>query len=250
MSFNVYIPARYAANRLSGKLLLKLHGRPVLEHVYERALASGAERVVVATDDERIAQEAMRFGAHVCMTSSTHCSGTDRIAEAATQCGEADDAVIVNVQGDEPQIPSAVIAQVAALLYDDATLDMATVCEPIVAEADFCNPNIVKVVTDQFGRALLFSRAPVPHARDGRDFSQRHDAWPQRHVGIYAYRYAYLRRFVMLPTTHLEQLESLEQLRALGHGARIGVAGATLPCGIGIDTLDDLVRARAARPSA
>ncbi len=241
MNFKVYIPARYASTRLPGKMLRVIAGKPLLQHVYERACASGAAEVIVATDDERIAQVARAFGAQVCVTSVAHQSGTDRIAEAVATRREAMDAVIVNLQGDEPAMPSAVIRQTAALVAGSNDLEMATVCEPLTCDADWRDPNQVKVLRDVHDRALYFSRAALPFAREpravwrgGRDY--------RRHVGIYAYRVAYLRHFVALSPHPLELAERLEQLRALADGARISVPDALVACGVGIDTPADLAR--------
>ena len=245
MTFKVYIPARYGATRLPGKPLLEIDNKPLIQHVFERAMASGAAEVVIATDDERIATVARDFGATVSMTSPALPSGTDRIAAAARARGEADELVIVNLQGDEPRMPAAVIRQVA-LLAEEATCDVATVCEPL-APAQLFDPNVVKVVRDQQQRALYFSRATIPWSRDefaagGR--ATAHIALYRRHVGIYAYRVGFLARFVASPPGELEQREGLEQLRALGFGARVMVADALEPCGIGVDTPADLERLR------
>ena len=245
MSFKVYIPARYAATRLPGKPLLEIHGKPLIQHVYERALASGAAEVVIATDDERIAAVARGFGATACMTSADLASGSDRIAAAARARGEPEGQVIVNVQGDEPRMPAAVIGQVAALAADRAC-DIATVCEPLEA-AQLFDPNVVKVVRDNAQRALYFSRAPIPWSRDefaGGQHTTAHLALYRRHVGIYAYRVGFLARFVAAPQGELERIESLEQLRALGFGARIIAADALEACGVGVDTPADLERLR------
>ena len=245
MSFKVNIPARYAATGLPGKPLLEIHGKPLIQHVYERALASGAAEVVIATDDERIARVAKSFGATVCLTSPELPSGSDRIAAAARARGEADEQVIVNLQGDEPRMPAAVIRQVALLAADPAW-DIATVCEPL-GEAQLFDTNVVKVVRDDQQRALYFSRATIPWSRDefaGGQHSTAQLALYRRHVGLYAYRVGFLARFVATPPGALERLESLEQLRALGFGARVVVADALEPCGIGVDTPADLERLR------
>ncbi len=245
MSFKVYIPARYAATRLPGKPLLEINGKPLIQHVYERAMASGAAEVVIATDDERIARVARSFGATACMTGADLPSGTDRIAAAARARGEADAQVIVNVQGDEPRMPAAVIRQVATLA-EDPSCDIATVCEPL-AEDQLFDTNVVKVVRDDSQRALYFSRATLPWSRDEFANGGRHTAQLalyRRHVGIYAYRVGFLARFVASPPGALERLESLEQLRALGFGARVVVADALEPCGIGVDTPADLEHLR------
>lgn len=242
MSFKVYIPARYASSRLPGKLLLELGGKTLLEHVHDRARASGAAEVVVATDDERIARVAAGFGASVCLTDPALPSGTDRIAAAARARNEPASQVIVNLQGDEPFMPADVIAQVAQVLAGADAPDMATVCEPLATHEDYANPNIVKVVRTGEARALYFSRAPIPFLRDG-------DWHPgpqyRRHVGLYAYTVGFLERYVAWPPAALEEIERLEQLRALAHGASIAVPDAVAPCGIGVDTPDDLARARA-----
>ncbi len=242
MNFKVYIPARFASTRLPGKLLMEVGGKSILQHVYERACLSGALEVVVATDDEKIARVASGFGATVCMTALSHQSGTDRLADAVAQRGESPETVIVNLQGDEPAMPAAVIQQVAALVLSDPAVDMATVCEPLEREADWRDPNQVKVLRDVRDKALYFSRAALPFQRDdpvggwtvGREY--------RRHVGLYAYRVTYLQRFVGLPVHPLELAERLEQLRALANGACILVPDAVAPCGIGIDTAADLAR--------
>jgi 3-deoxy-manno-octulosonate cytidylyltransferase (CMP-KDO synthetase) len=243
--FKVYIPARYASTRLPGKLLLEVAGRPIIEHVYRRCSDSGAQEVVIATDDERIADVARELGATVCMTPPALPSGTDRIADAVRQRQEAPETIIVNVQGDEPQMPAAVIRQVAECVADGGC-DIATVCEPL-AEADVFDPNVVKVVRDNRARALYFSRASIPWERDnfarGSTVSEL-DSY-RRHVGIYAYRVAFLGRFVAMPMADLERIEALEQLRALAHGAVIDVPDAAQVCGIGVDTAADLARLRA-----
>lgn len=241
MTFKVYIPARYASSRLPGKPLLEVGGKAILQHVYDNACASGAAEVVIATDDERIANAAAAFGGSVALTSSSHPSGTDRIAEAVAARGEPDNVIIVNVQGDEPLLPAAVIGQVAALVGASDDIDIATICEPIHDLAAVTDPNIVKVVRAAGDRALYFSRAPIPYTRDG-DINVAHY---RRHVGIYAYRAGYLRRFVATPPAQLEQTESLEQLRALAHNAVIVAGDAVEDCGIGVDTPADLEQLRA-----
>lgn len=237
--FKVIIPARYASTRLPGKALLPLNGKPILQHVYENALGSGAAEVIIATDDERIERAARGFGASVVDTKKTHESGTDRVAEAAAIRGEHNETIIVNVQGDEPELPAAVIQQVAALLANSREVDMATVCEPIVSERDIDDPNIVKVVRDAKQHALYFSRAAIPYMRDGRttDLSEY-----RRHVGIYAYRNEYLQKFVAMPVAQLERWEKLEQLRALSMSGTIAVPDAVAPCGVGVDTQSDYDR--------
>ncbi len=241
MSFKVYIPARYASSRLPGKLLLSIGGKPLVQHVYENAVSSGADEVVIATDDERIFEAARKFGAVVVRTRDSHLSGTDRIAEAVAGRGESDDTIVVNVQGDEPRLPGSVIRQVARLLESNPVADITTVCEPVGSEPAVNDPNVVKVVRTADDRALYFSRAPIPHARDAHAVNLD---YYRRHVGIYAYRAAYLRRFVDAPPAALEQVERLEQLRALAGGAVIIVADAAAHCGIGVDTPADFEHLR------
>ena len=248
MSFTVIIPARFASSRLPGKPLQLIAGRPMLAHVYERACASGADRVLIATDDDRIREAAEGWGAQVCMTSPEHPSGTDRLQEVVTQLRLPDDTIVVNVQGDEPLIPPAVICQVAANLARHPQAGMATLCEPLNSPETFFDPNAVKLVTDAEGFALYFSRAPIPWARDA--FAASRDALPvglgaRRHIGIYAYRVSLLHRFVAWPPAPLEQVEALEQLRALWNGVRIHVADAEASVPGGVDTPADLARVRA-----
>jgi 3-deoxy-manno-octulosonate cytidylyltransferase (CMP-KDO synthetase) len=240
VKFSVYVPARFAATRLPGKPLLTVAGKTLIRHVWERANASGALRVVVATDDARIADEVRSFGGLVAMTDVSHQSGSDRIAEAARALGEDDDAIIVNLQGDEPTMPASVVRQVARMLYEDPQADMATVCERFARESDWRDPNQVKVLRDDAGRAIYFSRAPLPFPRDPSPWA----AGPEhcRHIGLYAYRGAALQRLVQWPPHALELTERLEQLRALAHGMAIKVEEATEACGVGIDTPEDLAR--------
>lgn len=247
MDFTVIIPARYAATRLPGKPLADLGGRPLLQWVHERALASGAARVVVATDDARIEAAAQAFGAEVVVTSPEHRSGTDRIADAARQLGLPDDALVVNVQGDEPLMPPPLIRQVAANLAAHPAADMATLSQRILTLSDLASPHVVKVVCDREGYALYFSRALIPQPRDGMPEAEHlADAVPgwQRHIGIYAYRVGFLRAFVHWPPAAIESTEMLEQLRALWNGASIHVAEACAPAPVGVDTPEDLARLR------
>jgi 3-deoxy-manno-octulosonate cytidylyltransferase (CMP-KDO synthetase) len=244
VSFKVYIPARHASTRLPGKVLQTIGGRTMLELVHERARASGATEVVIATDDERVVRAAEGFGARVCMTDSALQSGSDRIAAAAAMRGEADAQVIVNLQGDEPFMPAAVIAQVAAVLARDASVDIATVCEPLRDWTEYADPNIVKVVRGVGDSALYFSRAPIPFIRDCGAEAWAPGPLYRRHVGLYAYTVGFLRRYVAWPPAALELTERLEQLRALANGARIAVPDAAAPCGVGVDTPADLARAR------
>jgi 3-deoxy-manno-octulosonate cytidylyltransferase (CMP-KDO synthetase) len=243
MSFQVVIPARYGSSRLPGKPLLDIAGKPMVQHVYERACESGAEQVVIATDDERIFNAASDFGAQVIMTSTEHVSGTDRIEEVSRQLGLAATSIVVNVQGDEPLIPAAVIDQVAANLAAHEQAGIATLCEPITTAADLFNPNIVKVVADQQGYALYFTRAPIPWDRDAFAAGQPAAEQPvqaRRHLGIYAYRVSLLRDFVGWAPAPVELTESLEQLRAMYHGTRIHIADALAEVPPGVDTEADL----------
>lgn len=247
--FIVAIPARHASTRLPGKPLRLLGGRPLIAHVVARALASGAQQVVVATDDARIAAavEGVDPRVEVGMTGAGHASGSDRLAECARQRNWPADAVVVNLQGDEPFAPVAGIRAVAALLAaGDAP--MATLCTAITDAEELFDPNVVKVVTSATGRALYFSRAPVPWARDA--FAASREQLPpdlpcRRHIGIYAYRAGFLKRFATLAPTPLERAESLEQLRALEHGHAIAVCDTPEPFPPGIDTAADLERAEA-----
>ncbi|WP_435634167.1 3-deoxy-manno-octulosonate cytidylyltransferase [Pseudomonas solani] len=246
-AFTVVIPARYASTRLPGKPLQDIAGKPMVQHVWEQARRSSAERVVVATDDARIVEACKGFGAEVVLTRVDHNSGTDRLAEVATQLGLAGDAIVVNVQGDEPLIPPAIIDQVAANLAAHPEAGIATLAEPIHDVDALFNPNVVKVSTDTQGLALTFSRAPLPWARD--PFAQGRDALPEgvpyrRHIGIYAYRVQFLHDFVAWGPCWLENTECLEQLRALWHGVRIHVADALEAPAAGVDTAEDLERVR------
>ena len=246
-AFHAVIPARFGSTRLPGKPLLDIAGKPMVIRVYERAVQSGAQSVVIATDDNRIAEAADKAGAPWVMTSPDHPSGTDRLQEVAARFGWADDAIIVNVQGDEPLIPPEVINQVADNLAAHPQAAMATLAEPLHDVTHFTNPNIVKLVRDHQNMALYFSRACVPWARGA--FRDGVTAFPNpdlylRHLGIYAYRVRFLHQYVGWPPALLEQLEALEQLRALYYGARIHVdlAAANLPPGV--DTAEDLERVR------
>jgi 3-deoxy-manno-octulosonate cytidylyltransferase (CMP-KDO synthetase) len=246
--FRVVIPARYAATRLPGKALLPLAGKPIVQWVYERASAAGAQEVLIATDDDLIVSAAHSFGAEAVMTAAAHASGTDRIAEVARLRGWAPASVVVNVQGDEPLMPAALIQQVAALLARHADADIATLASPITQLSEFLDPNTVKVVTDGAGRALYFSRAPIPWNRDGALAglaSQRDLSGARRRIGIYAYRVAALLRLAALPVSPLEASEKLEQLRALEDGFDIRVADAVERPGPDVNTLADLERVRA-----
>jgi 3-deoxy-manno-octulosonate cytidylyltransferase (CMP-KDO synthetase) len=245
--FIAVIPARFASSRLPGKPLAQIAGRPMVAHVWQRACESRAARVVVATDDGRIEQAMRAEGAEVVMTRADHPSGTDRLAEVAERLGLADDAVLVNVQGDEPLIPATLIDQVADRLFDDPEASIATLAEPISDVESLFNPNVVKVVRALSGRALYFSRAPIPWDRDAfaaRPELLETDAW-LRHIDLYAYRAGFLSEYRDWAPSPLEQLEQLEQLRALHHGHAIQVALAREPHPAGVDTVEDLARVRA-----
>jgi 3-deoxy-manno-octulosonate cytidylyltransferase (CMP-KDO synthetase) len=248
IEFTVVIPARYASSRLPGKPLQDIAGKPMVQHVWEQAKKSSAARVVVATDDARIVAACQSFGAEVLMTQMEHNSGTDRLAEVALRLGLAADAIVVNVQGDEPLIPPAIIDQVAANLARHGEAQIATLAEPISDVETLFNPNAVKVLADVHGLALTFSRAPLPWARDA--FALSRETLPaqvpyRRHIGIYAYRAGFLQDFVAWGPCWLEDTECLEQLRALWHGVRIHVADALQSPPTGVDTLEDLQRVRA-----
>lgn len=245
MNYYVVVPARFASSRLPGKPLADLAGQPMVERVARRCQQSKAGKVLVATDDTRV-RDALAGVVDVVMTRGDHPSGTDRLQEVAVTLGLADQDIIVNVQGDEPLIPPAVIDQVAENLIAHPQCRMATLCEPIEQAEDLFNPNICKVVFDENGRALYFSRAPIPWDRDGfaRDRQQLGGGRWWRHIGIYAYRVGFLHDFVSWPPAPLEQLESLEQLRALANGAAIHVTEACQPVPGGVDTEADLERMR------
>lgn len=247
MSFTVLIPARLASSRLPDKPLADIAGKPMVVRVAERALRSGAQRVVVAADSEAIVQACTAHGIESLRTDPAHPSGTDRLAEAATLLGLPDDALVVNVQGDEPLLDPGLVDAVARLLVAHPEADMATAAHAIEDVAEFRNPNVVKVVTDARGLALYFSRAPIPWWRDGfgQGLTQLPRPAPLRHIGLYAYRCGFLRAYPGLAPAPLEQLESLEQLRALWHGHRIAVHLAATGPGPGVDTPEDLARVRA-----
>lgn len=245
MGFCVVIPARYGSKRLPGKPLVEVAGKPLIQHVHERALASGADDVIIATDDERVSRIAKGFGAHVCMTSASHPSGTDRLAEVAGKMVYADHQIIVNLQGDEPMMPARLIRQVAQNLENHSAASITTLCEPINTAADLFDPNIVKVVMDKEDNAVYFSRAAIPWNRDAFPLSTSElppNAEYYRHIGIYAYRAGFIRDYVQWPACHLEQIEALEQLRALWYGHKIHVAVALESPGHGVDTPKDVER--------
>lgn len=245
MMFCVVIPARYASTRLPGKPLRDIAGKPMIQHVYERAVQSGATEVVIATDDERIRQVAADFGALVCMTAAHHPTGTDRLAEVARLRGYTHQHIIVNLQGDEPLMPPALIRQVAENLQSHPQASAATLCQRITLSAELFDPHLVKVVMDKRGYALYFSRAAIPWDREA--FMQTTGELPARsehyrHIGLYAYRAEFLQDYVQWPPCIIEQTESLEQLRILWNGHTLHVAEALENPGISIDTPDDLAR--------
>ena len=246
--FRVVIPARYASARLPGKALLPIAGKPMVQWVYERAVQSRAQEVLIATDDLLIVSAAHSFGAETVMTETSHTSGTDRIAEVARLRRWRERDIVVNVQGDEPLIPPALIQQVATLLEANSGADVATLAAPILSLQEFLDPNAVKVVTDAGGRALYFSRAPIPWSRDGAAAgisSQKSFAGARRHVGIYAYRVGSLIRLAALAPSPLEITEKLEQLRALQNGFEIRVADTEQRPGPDVNTPADLARVEA-----
>lgn len=245
--FKVVIPARFASTRLPGKPLADIAGKPMVIRVAEAAARSGADGIWVATDDAEVFKAVEAHGVPVLMTAATHQSGTDRIAEVAATLGWRDDEIVVNVQGDEPLIDPVLVSQVATALSQDAGAAIATAAHPLTDAADFLNPNVVKVVTDINGRALYFSRARIPWHRDSVAASR--GALPegfvaQRHVGLYAYRVSFLKRYGQLAQAPMEQFESLEQLRALWHGFPIHVVHCERAPAAGVDTQEDLERVR------
>lgn len=247
MSFVVIIPARYASTRLPGKPLVDINGKPMVVHVLERARESGAERIIVATDNEEVMAAVQAVGGEVCMTRADHQSGTERLAEVVEKCGFSDETVIVNVQGDEPMIPPAIIRQVADNLAARCDVGMATLAVPIESAEEAFNPNAVKVVMDAQGYALYFSRATIPWDRD-RFAASRETIGDSflRHIGIYGYRAGFIRRYVSWQTSPLEQIEMLEQLRVLWYGEKIHVDVASVVPGTGVDTPEDLEHVRQA----
>ena len=253
VEFNVVIPARFASTRLPGKPLLPIAGKPMVIRVAECAAASGAQQVWIATDHTPIVTAAHAHGFQACMTHAHHANGTDRIAEVAQQQNWADDTIVVNVQGDEPLMPPALIRAVAQHLHDHPQCAIATACHPIHDEQALRNPNIVKTVLDKDANALYFSRAPIPWPRDIFDRSIQGNAGrgeqsdkfsALRHIGIYAYRVSFLRAFGKLAPAATEQIEALEQLRALWHGYKIGVSITHDVPPAGVDTEADLLAVR------
>ncbi|MBE8597065.1 3-deoxy-manno-octulosonate cytidylyltransferase [Xenorhabdus sp. BG5] len=238
--FTVIIPARFSSTRLPGKPLADIHGKPMVVHVMERAVRSGAERVIVATDNQEVFDAVIAAGGEACMTRENHHSGTERLAEVIDKYQFADDEIIVNVQGDEPLIPEQIIKQVADNLAD-SDAGMATLAVPIQDAEEAFNPNAVKVVMDSQGYALYFSRATIPWERDR--FMQSTETIGDhflRHIGIYAYRAGFIRRYVQWVPSPLESIEMLEQLRVLWYGEKIHVAKALQAPGAGVDTPEDL----------
>ena len=247
-AFKVVIPARMRSTRLPGKMLADIGGKPLVARVAERAAASGASEVVIATDHDDIAHAVRALGWKALSTAPSHETGTDRIAEAVELLGLADDEIVVNVQGDEPLIDPRLIGAVAAALASHGAASIATAVHPLDSAQAFFDPNVVKVVIDDDGFAQYFSRAPIPYARDA--FAKSRDALPEgfpayRHIGIYAYRVRFLREYASLAPTAVERFEALEQLRALAHGHRIAVAIWPHATEAGVDTPDDLERVRA-----
>ncbi|MDU0355044.1 3-deoxy-manno-octulosonate cytidylyltransferase [Paraglaciecola aquimarina] len=249
MQFSVIIPARYASTRFPGKPLVQIKGKPMVQHVYERAIESGAHNVIVATDDARIAKAVRDFGGKYCMTGSHHESGTERLAEVVEMENMLAHELVVNVQGDEPFIPAENIRQVAANLHRHHEAEMATLAVEITDVEEAFNPNSVKVVMDKLGFAMYFSRATIPYDRsrflDSDDIDEIGDFY-LRHVGIYAYRAGFINQYINMSPSGLEQIESLEQLRVLWHGHKIHVEVAQTSPPPGIDTPEDLERLLAA----
>jgi 3-deoxy-manno-octulosonate cytidylyltransferase (CMP-KDO synthetase) len=246
MGFSIVIPARYNSSRLPGKALVDIAGKPMVQHVYERAIESNPDQVIIATDDERIEEVAKNFGADVCMTSSEHPSGTDRLAEVIMQRHFVDDEIIINVQGDEPCLPAELIKQVADDLHQHPDADMASLYKQITDAEDIFDPNAVKVLMDKNGYALYFSRAPIPWLRDHFSSETLPATLPHnRHIGLYGYRAHFLKTYSKLTPSELEQHESLEQLRVLYHGKKIHLTAAEIDPGHGVDTPQDLEKVRA-----
>lgn len=242
MQFHVVIPARFGSERLPAKPLAKLAGKPLIQHVYERAAESGAASVAVATDDERILEACRAFDADALLTAATHQSGTDRVAEVADVRGWSEEEIVVNLQGDEPAMPPVLIAQAAQALADAGSAGIATLATPITARPEFEDPNAVKVVCDRQGRALYFSRSPIPFERGPAVSSGQDRPQGLRHIGLYAYRVATLRTLTQAPPCALELAERLEQLRALWLGIEIAVAIVDPAPPAGVDTPADLAR--------
>ena len=248
MTFSVIIPARFASSRLPGKPLADIAGKPMIQHVFEKARQSGASRVIIATDNKNVAQVAKDFGAEVCMTAKHHNSGTERLAEVVEKLAIADDEIIVNIQGDEPLIPPRIVRQVAENLAN-FKVNMASLAVKIQEPQELFNPNVVKVLTDKNGYVLYFSRSAIPYDRDQfmnlqePEKAQLADVY-WRHIGIYAYRAGFIKQYVQWAPTELENLEKLEQLRVLWNGERIHVELAQEAPEVGVDTAEDLEKVR------
>lgn len=240
MEFHVIIPARFASTRLPGKVLLDIAGKPMVQHVYERALESGAESVVIATDHEQVRDVCEKFGATVCMTLDSHQSGTERVAEAVSLMDYNDDDIIVNLQGDEPLLPAALIQQVAEELTVHETVKMASLCKVVDDVEELFNPNMAKVILNHRRQAMYFSRAPIPWERDNfkpETLPKSMQGVHYRHIGIYAYRASFLQQYIEMEPCEAEHLEFLEQLRVLWHGGRIqmGIVKQAVPRGVDIE---------------
>ncbi|WP_372767169.1 3-deoxy-manno-octulosonate cytidylyltransferase [Pseudoalteromonas sp.] len=247
MEFVVVIPARYASSRLPAKPLADIQGKPMVQHVYKKALASGAQRVIVATDHPAIFDVVTKFGGEALMTREDHDSGTERLAEVVEKLALSEDTIVVNVQGDEPLIPPENISQVARLLASDSA-PMATLSVAITDVEEALNPNAVKVVADNQNNAIYFSRATIPYDRNrflGKDAISEIGDFYQRHIGIYAYRAGFIKEYISLEVSPLEQIESLEQLRVLYHGKKIKVQTAVIAPQPGVDTPEDLAKVNA-----
>lgn len=249
MDFRIIIPARYHSERLPGKPLIDLGGKPMIQHVYERSVASGADSVVVATDDERIATAVKKFNGKVCMTSSDHQTGTDRIAEACTALDYDEDDIIVGVQGDEPLIPPEVIKQLAEDLNEHDNVKVSSVCTPIKSPSELFDSSVVKVILNHRNYAIYFSRAPIPWER--AEFNQEDKTKIKlsehhyRHIGLYAYRAGFLSDYISWNEAPIERLERLEQLRILWHGGRIHMVIGKKAVPSGVDLPEDVERVRA-----
>jgi 3-deoxy-manno-octulosonate cytidylyltransferase (CMP-KDO synthetase) len=246
LEFRVVIPARYNSTRLPGKVLVDIAGKPMIQHVYERAVESGAESVVIATDDERVRKVAEDFGAMVCMTSPDHVSGTERLAEAVVALGYLEDEIIVNLQGDEPLVPPVVIRQVAEDLVHYENAKVATLYERISTYEELTNPNHVKVVMNKRGYALYFSRAPIAWDREHFPLKPEQTVKTEhfRHVGIYAYHVGFLQEYMEWESSPLEEMEKLEQLRVLWNGGKVHLTEAKERVPIDVNTKEDLEKVR------
>ncbi|MBF6057047.1 3-deoxy-manno-octulosonate cytidylyltransferase [Thiomicrorhabdus heinhorstiae] len=243
MGFVVVIPARYESSRLPGKPLMDILGKPMIQWTWQQAKQSGAERIIIATESEKVAGVCRAFGADVCLTGEHHQSGTERIAEVIELCELNEDDIIVNVQGDEPMLPVELIHQVVDGLEQNPHINMATLCEPIESIETLFDPHAVKVSRDINQCAINFSRAPLPWARDNfaKEPKTLPDNWHyKRHIGLYAYRAAFVKQYVAWPECDLEHVEKLEQLRVLWHGEKILVLDALTDAGVGVDTAEDL----------